>query len=135
MAEIVDEREAGRKDEASTELKADVQAKVKAEQSPVARPRPRQSAQSSRAGGRDTRVRRGRYRRRPKVCYFCANKVVYIDHKEVDTLRRSLTNRAKIRPRRQTGTCAKHQRRLATAVKRARHLALLPFTADLSQDR
>jgi small subunit ribosomal protein S18 len=53
-----------------------------------------------------------------------------IDYKDVGTLRRFVTDRGKIRSRRKTGTCAKHQRRLAVAIKRARHLALLPFTAE-----
>jgi small subunit ribosomal protein S18 len=66
-----------------------------------------------------------RYRR--KVCVFCTDKVSYIDYKDVDRLQRLMSDRAKIMPRRKTGTCAKHQRRLATAVKRARHLALLPY--------
>ncbi len=76
--------------------------------------------------------RRGRrsYRRRPKVCAFCADKSATIDYKRPDQLRRYITDRGKIRPRRQTGMCAKHQRAVAIAVKRARHLALLPFTAD-----
>lgn len=82
---------------------------------------------------RPSRPRGGRPQRRPRFCYFCANKVTYIDYKDVDTLRRFITDRGKIRPRRQTGTCAKHQRGLSTAIKRARHLALLPFTSDLSR--
>jgi len=56
--------------------------------------------------------------------------VKHIDYKDVETLRRYLTDRGKIKPRRQTGTCAKHQRKLAVAIKRARHLALLPFAAE-----
>jgi small subunit ribosomal protein S18 len=76
------------------------------------------------------RVQRRQYRRRPKVCAFCVDHVEHIDYKQTDTLRRYLTDRGKIRPRRQTGTCAKHQRRLAVAIKRARHLALLPFAAE-----
>src|SRR6266849_3001987 len=68
--------------------------------------------------------------RRSKVCNFCLDKVKEVPYTDADTLRRYLTDRGKIRPRRQTGTCAKHQRSLAVAVKRARHLALLPFTAD-----
>ena len=59
--------------------------------------------------------------------------MTYIDYKDIDTLRRFITDRGKIRPRRQTCTCAKHQRGLSTAIKRARHLALLPFTSDLSR--
>lgn len=69
-----------------------------------------------------------RYVARPKVCQFCADKNSVIDYKQSDFLRRFITEDGKIRPRRQTGTCAKHQRELATAIKRARHLALLPFT-------
>jgi small subunit ribosomal protein S18 len=82
------------------------------------------------------RSRRGGYRgrrrpgRRRKVCAFCLEKTKTIDYKDVNMLRRYLTDRSKIRSRRKTGTCAKHQRRLAIAVKRARHLALLPFTAE-----
>jgi small subunit ribosomal protein S18 len=78
------------------------------------------------------RPRRGgrRYGRRPKVCAFCADKSRRIDYKDPEPLRRYLTGQGKIRPRRQTGVCAKHQRRLAREVKRARHLALLPFTAE-----
>jgi len=57
--------------------------------------------------------------------------VEVIDYKDVDLLQRFVSDRGKIRPRRQTGTCAKHQRRLAIAVKRARHIALLPFVAEL----
>lgn len=85
--------------------------------------------------GQSTRERRPfrgrrRFGRRAKVCNFCIEKVTRIDYKDYDTLRRYLTDRAKIRPRRQTGTCAKHQRSLARAIKRARHLALLPFTGE-----
>lgn len=76
------------------------------------------------------RAQRQRYTPHPKVCAFCVDRAKYIDYKDVDTLRRYLTERGKIRPRRQTGTCAKHQRRLAVAIKRARHLALLPFAAE-----
>jgi small subunit ribosomal protein S18 len=69
-----------------------------------------------------------RYVARPKICQFCADKNAVIDYKQADFLRRFVTEDGKIRPRRQTGTCAKHQRELATAIKRARHLALLPFS-------
>jgi small subunit ribosomal protein S18 len=74
--------------------------------------------------------RRPRYTSRRKVCFFCAEKGATIDYKDVDGLRRYLSDRGKIEPRRKTGTCAKHQRRLTVALKRARHLALLPYTAD-----
>ena len=67
-----------------------------------------------------------RDRRRRKVCAFCADKSKSIDYKEVNRLRRYVSERAKIEPRRKTGTCAQHQRALATALKRARHVALLP---------
>lgn len=65
-----------------------------------------------------------------KVCSFCQDKVDYIDYKDVAKLRRYISERAKILPRRVTGTCAKHQRQLTEAIKRARHIALLPFSAE-----
>ena len=65
-----------------------------------------------------------------KVCQFCVDKVDYIDYKDVARLRRFMSERAKILPRRVTGTCARHQRDLTAAIKRARHLALLPFCSD-----
>ena len=65
-----------------------------------------------------------------KVCQFCVDKVQDIDYKDVAKLRRYVSERAKILPRRITGTCAKHQRQLTVAIKRARHIALLPFTAE-----
>ncbi len=80
--------------------------------------------------GRGGRGGAGRFGpRRAKICNFCADKVKHVDYKDPDMLRRYLTERGKIRPRRQTGTCARHQRSLRTAVIRARHLALLPFTS------
>jgi small subunit ribosomal protein S18 len=66
----------------------------------------------------------------PKVCQFCTDHNAVIDHKLADVLRRYVTEDGKIRPRRQTGACAKHQRELARAIKRARHLALLPYKSD-----
>ncbi len=69
--------------------------------------------------------------RRRKVCGFCLDHVTVIDYKEVSRLRRYLSDRGKILPRRMTGTCALHQRRLCVALKRARHIALLPFRAEL----
>jgi small subunit ribosomal protein S18 len=71
-----------------------------------------------------------RYVAKPKICQFCADKSIEIDYKQVDMLRRFVTEDGRIRPRRQTGTCARHQRSLAVAVKRARHIALLPFTGE-----
>ncbi len=74
--------------------------------------------------------RRQRYIPRRKVCSFCVDKIDIIDYKRPDLLRRFITDRGKITPRRRTGTCAKHQRRLAVAIKRARQLALLPYAAE-----
>jgi small subunit ribosomal protein S18 len=67
----------------------------------------------------------------PRVCQFCTDHSVKIDYKQADLLRRYVTDSGKIRPRRQSGACAKHQRELAVAIKRARHLALLPFTGEV----
>ena len=67
---------------------------------------------------------------RKKVCAFCVDKVESIDYEDVAKLRRFISERAKILPRRVTGTCARHQRELTVAIKRARHLALLPFSSD-----
>ncbi len=67
--------------------------------------------------------------RRKKVCQFCIDRGE-IDYKDVGKLRKMMTERAKIIPRRVTGTCAKHQRELTSAIKRARHIALLPYTSD-----
>jgi len=73
--------------------------------------------------------RRGGFRRK-KVCQFCADKTATIDYKDVDTLRKYVTERGKILPKRITGTCAVHQRAVTRAIKRARVVALLPYTAD-----
>ena len=67
---------------------------------------------------------------RKKVCAFCVEKVDKIDYKDTAKLRRYTSERAKILPRRVTGTCAYHQRELTTAIKRARHVALMPYTSD-----
>ena len=69
-------------------------------------------------------------RSRKKVCVFCADKVERIDYKDTTRLRKCMTERAKILPRRVTGTCAFHQRELTVAIKRARHVALLPYVSD-----
>ena len=66
----------------------------------------------------------------PKTCPFCSQKVKAIDYKQVDQLRRYLTDHGKIKARRKIGTCARHQRLLAIAIKRARHIALLPFVTE-----
>ena len=70
-----------------------------------------------------------RYVAKRKFCSFCSNKVETIDYKEPAKLRRYISDRGRIEPRRRTGTCARHQRALAMAIKRARHLALLPYVA------
>ncbi len=76
------------------------------------------------------RSQRRAYTPRRRICQFCVDKVDHIDYKDVQLLERFLTEQGKIRARRKTGTCARHQRRLAMAIKRARHLALLPYTAE-----
>jgi small subunit ribosomal protein S18 len=102
---------------------------------PAPRPAPRPASFDGPRGPRPERngqQRRGsRFGPRPpKVCPFCSQKVKYIDYKAGDQLRRYLTDKGKIKARRKIGTCAKHQRRLALAIKRARHVALLPFTTE-----
>ena len=67
---------------------------------------------------------------RKKVCAFCMDKIEMIDYKDIPRLRRFLSDRAKIIPRRVTGTCARHQRQLTVAVKRARHVAFLPYVGE-----
>ena len=76
-----------------------------------------------RSGGRMRRSKR-------KVCAFCVEKAESIDYKDVAKLRKYVTERGKILPRRISGTCAKHQRQLTTAIKRSRNIALLPFTTE-----
>ena len=76
-------------------------------------------------------IRRDRSRRpRKKVCSFCVDKVDHIDYKDAGKLRRFITERGKILPRRISGNCAKHQRQVTLAIKRARNIALRPFTAE-----
>ena len=87
-----------------------------------------------RGGDRDDRGGGARYggprRPRRKVCSFCVDKVKKIDFKDIGRIRRYVSERGKIDPRRKSGNCAKHQRMLTTALKRARHMAMLPYTAD-----
>ena len=82
--------------------------------------------QNTEKRSRDNNQRRGR----KKFCYFTANHIEHIDYKDVDLLKKYITDRGKILPRRVTGTSAKYQRKLAIAIKRARHMALLPFVKD-----
>jgi len=84
---------------------------------------------AQRRGTRTGRERTRRFVFRPKVCPFCADKL-QIDYKDVSRLQRHISERGKIEPRRRTGVCAKHQRRLAVAIKRARYLALVPYAPD-----
>ena len=74
--------------------------------------------------------RNNRGRKRRKVCNFCVDKIQQIDYKDTGKLRRYVSERGKILPRRTTGTCAMHQRQLTTAIKRARQIALLPYVTD-----
>jgi small subunit ribosomal protein S18 len=75
-----------------------------------------------------------RYVAKPKFCQFCADKSLVIDYKKTDLLKRYINEDGKIRPRRQTGACARHQRAVAAAIKQARQIALLPFTAKYEED-
>ncbi|MGV8050471.1 MAG: 30S ribosomal protein S18 [Anaerolineaceae bacterium] len=74
------------------------------------------------------------YVSRPKFCQFCTDKNLTIDYKNVDLMTRFINETGKIRPRRQTGTCARHQREVAKAIKNARHIALIPFDGELWTD-
>lgn len=86
--------------------------------------RPERTERPERSGPRGPR------KGRRKVCAFCVDKIHDIDYKDVAKLRKFLSERAKIVPRRVTGTCARHQRQLTVAIKRARHIALLPYVSD-----
>ena len=76
------------------------------------------------------RENRGRGRKRRKVCQFCVDKCQHIDYKDTSRLKRFMSDRSKILPRRTTGTCARHQRQLTEAIKRSRQVALLPYVTD-----
>ncbi len=75
-------------------------------------------------------MKKFRGRRKKRVCEFCSEKATTIDYKDTNKLKRYISERGKILPRRVTGNCAKHQRAMTIAVKRARHIALLPYTQD-----
>jgi small subunit ribosomal protein S18 len=83
-------------------------------------------------GGRDGGKEGGKrfFFRRRKVCKFCADKIDYVDYKDVKLISQFVPERGKILPRRMFGTCAEHQRKLTEAINRARHIALLPYAAD-----
>ena len=89
----------------------------------------RRSQQGTGEGGGDRR-----FFAKPKFCQFCADKTIVIDYKKTDLLRRYVTEDGKIRPRRQTGACARHQRVVAGAVKQARQIALLPFVGKAFEE-
>ena len=78
----------------------------------------------------DAPMKRSGGRRRKKVCVYCADKNAVIDYKDVNKLKRYVSERGKILPRRITGNCAKHQRALTVAIKRARHIALMPYVSE-----
>ncbi len=105
---------------------------VNSSPAPAAPSRPARNPDAAPGREWDSQQKRGRFMgpRAPRHCPFCASKTDYIDYKQVDQLRRYLTERGKIKARRKIGTCARHQRRLALAIKRARHIAILPFTAE-----
>ena len=95
------------------------------------------TAMPSRSGGRNAKERDGKptgrkkfFVRRRKVCKFCADKIEYVDWKDIKLLQSFIPERGKILPRRISGTCALHQRKLQTAIKRARSIALLPYATD-----
>ena len=93
---------------------------------------------SSSGSGSEHRPRRKyntRYVRKPRFCQFCSDKTLEINYKNVTLLRKFTTEEGKIRPRRQTGACAKHQRAVAREIKRARHIALLPFTGGTWEEK
>ncbi len=78
----------------------------------------------------DAQKQQFKARKKKKVCQFCQDKIEHIDYKDVTRLRKCVSERAKILPRRITGTCAKHQRQLTVAIKRARHIAIMPYISD-----
>jgi len=91
------------------------------------------------SSGRSSRQSRRRYRtryvRKPRYCQFCSDKTLEINYKNVSLLKKFTTEEGKIRSRRQTGACAKHQRAVAREIKRARHIALLPFTGGSWEEK
>ncbi len=86
-------------------------------------------------GKKRTPVRDTNRRGKPKVCVFCRDHVVWVDYKDVNVLRRFISDRAKIKARRTTGTCTQHQREVAVAIKTARELALIPYTQRTVSDK
>ena len=121
------ERDTANEDEASESV---AEAAILDDASPPARrPDGFRSEGPRPAAGDEERPRR-RMGRRRRVCIMCADKIKVVDYKNVNFLRRFISDRARIETRRRTSACAKHQRALSNAIKRARHLALLPYTAE-----
>jgi ribosomal protein S18 len=91
--------------------------------------------QGKKSGGKQDKKSREGYARKPrrKVCYFCSEKMDHIDYKDVNLLKKYVSEKGKIRPRRVTGNCSQHQKRLALAIKSAREMALLPYTSRQSE--
>lgn len=89
-----------------------------------------ENRQDSRGEGRGERRPRNNRRPRRKVCQLCVDKVQHVEYTDVNRLRRFTSERGKILPRRMSGNCAKHQRQVSEAIKRARHIALMPYTLD-----
>lgn len=108
------------------------------EQAPVEKPERAERQDRGERPARGERPERGqrgggdrkRFVSRPKFCQFCTDKNLRIDYKNIELMGRYINETGKIRPRRQTGACAKHQREVATAIKNARHIALIPFEGD-----
>jgi|DewCreStandDraft_4_1066084.scaffolds.fasta_scaffold16591_5 small subunit ribosomal protein S18 len=91
---------------------------------------PKRGGSDSRGGGGGPRKKGFFKRKSRKACEFCIDKKLKVDYKNVDLMRKYINERGKIKPRRATGACAKCQRKITTAVKRARNMALIPFTTD-----
>ncbi len=115
--------------EAETNSPAEEAAPEAVEATANAEERPERAERPERPQGQRP-AQRGGNRKRRKVCYFCSEKIALIDYKDTSLLRKYISERAKILPRRVSGTCAKHQRQLTTAIKRARHMSLLPYISD-----
>ncbi|MBI2913222.1 MAG: 30S ribosomal protein S18 [Chloroflexi bacterium] len=112
-----------------SEQESELEIEAAGEPEPGDVPRPLEAPRAPVAAAEGERPRRGRGGRR-RYCVMCADKMKAVDYKDVSFLRRYLSERARIDTRRKSNCCAKHQRALARAIKRARHLALLPYTAD-----
>lgn len=91
---------------------------------------PGSSSGRGRSGGKGGSGGRRRYFSKPRVCQFCSDRTIVLDYKNISLLSGFVNREGKIRPRRQTGTCAKHQRAVTKTVKQSRHMALLPFASE-----